>query len=367
MSRPRLIVVGPLPPPTHGVAISTSLVLANPLLRERFVLVHLDTSDRRTHENIGRWELTNIRLGLTNLVQLAGLLRGEPGIVYLPISQNVAAFLRDSLFVHVGKLRGWKVAAHLRGSELHDLYARTSRPLRFWMRFTLKRLDSLAVMGYSVRGTVEGLVAPDRIAVVPNGTPDPGSYSELRDPSRVLFLSNLRRRKGVCEAVEAALIVLDRHASAQFVFAGTWEDASLERELRERVEPAGERIRFLPPVGQEEKRRLLLSSSILLFPPVEPEGHPRVVLEALAAGLPVVTTDRGTIAETVVDGECGLVLPTSNPQELAESVLRILEDEGLSDRLAKGARRRYLECYTQEKADETLAAWLARVTGEAAA
>ena len=123
MSRPRLIVVGPLPPPTHGVTISTSLVLANPFLRERFVLVHLDTSDRRTHENIGHWEFTNIRLGLTNLVQLAGLLRGERGIVYLPISQNVAAFLRDSLFVHVEQ------AAWLEG---HGAPAgqRTARPVR---------------------------------------------------------------------------------------------------------------------------------------------------------------------------------------------------------------------------------------------
>ena len=47
-------------------------------------------------------------------------------------------------------------------------------------------------------------------------------------------------------------------------------------------------------------------------------------------------------------------------------MLRILEDEGLRDRLGKGARKRYLERYTQEKADETLAAWLARVAGEAA-
>jgi glycosyltransferase involved in cell wall biosynthesis len=161
--------------------------------------------------------------------------------------------------------------------------------------------------------------------------------------------------------------VLDRHASAQFVFAGTWEDASLERELHERVAGASGRIRFLPSVGGEEKRTLLLTSSILLFPPVEPEGHPRVVLEALAAGLPVVTTDRGTISETVVDGESGLVLPTSNPEELAAAILRILDDEGLRGRLARGARTRYLECYTQEKADETLAAWLARVADEAAA
>src|SRR3954469_19616628 len=98
MTRKPLIVVGPLPPPIHGVSVSTSLVLANPLLRERFALSHLDTSDFRTRENVGRWDSTNIRLGLVALARLLRLLRQNPGVVYLPISQNGGGLLRDSLF-----------------------------------------------------------------------------------------------------------------------------------------------------------------------------------------------------------------------------------------------------------------------------
>ena len=74
---------------------------------------------------------------------------------------------------------------------------------------------------------------------------------------------------------------------------------------------------------------------MLLFPPVEPEGHPRVVLEALAAGLPVITTDRGAIAETVVEGESGFVLDHPVPDELAARVLRLLRDPELRDRMSK--------------------------------
>ena len=359
MSKPRLIVIGPLPPPIHGVAVSTSLVLENKELRKSFEVEHLDTSDHRAYGNIGKWEIGNVVLGLRNTVQLIGRLRGRRGIVYLPLSQG-SAFMRDSLFIHVPRLAGWQVVVHLRGSEFPDFYARSSLALRLWIRITLRRVASAAVMGASLRGVFSDLVPSERIAVVPNGTPDPNpdQNGTSTEPDTVLFLSNLRRRKGVVEAVEAALRVLSERPSARFLFVGSWESPDLEREVCNRAQEAGPAIRFLPPATGETKRALLLSSSVFLFPPVEPEGHPRVVLEAMAAGVPIVTTDRGAIAETVVDGCAGFVLPDPEPGVLAERVLRLLTKDQLRDRMSQAARARYVELYTQEAADRRLAEWL---------
>jgi glycosyltransferase involved in cell wall biosynthesis len=361
MSKPRLIVLGPLPPPVHGVAVSTSLVLANKVLQSRFHVEHLDTSDHRSHQNIGKWEIGNVVLGLGHTIQLARRLRGERGLIYLPLSQG-SAFLRDSLFIHLAGLAGWRVAIHLRGSEFQDLYARSNGPLRLWIRITLRRVASAAVMGTSLRGAFGDLIPAERIAVVPNGTPDPRLNGSARDPQTVLFLSSLRRRKGVVEAVEAALRVHRRRPEARFIFVGSWESAQLEQDVRGRAATAGEAVRFLRAVDGEEKQALLAAASILLFPPVEPEGHPRVVIEGLAAGLPVVTTNRGSIAETVVHGESGFVLNDPNPDELAHHVLLLLEDEELREQMALSARRRYVESFTQERADKVLADWLERVS-----
>jgi glycosyltransferase involved in cell wall biosynthesis len=360
MSKTRLIVIGPVPPPLHGVAVSTSLVLANTELRDAFEVEHLDTSDHRSRANIGRWELGNISLGLRNAFQLARRLRGGPGIVYLPLSQGVA-FLRDALFIHMARVAGWKVAIHLRGSEIQDLYRRSSTPFRLLIRLTLRRVTSAAVMGFSLRNAFGDLVDAERIAVVPNGTPDPKLNGAPKDPEAVLFLSSLRRRKGIEEAVEAALCVHRERPRARFFFVGSWEDEELERELRARSASAGDAIRFLHPVDGEEKRRLLATASVLLFPPVQPEGHPRVVLEGLAAGLPVVTTNQGSIAETVVHGESGFVLDRAHPKELADHLLRLLQDHQLRDRMARAARERYLEAFTQPHADKALASWLQRI------
>lgn len=356
--KPRLIVIGPLPPPYHGVTVSTELVLANKLLREQFAVEHLDTSDHRSGRNVGRWDVTNVRLGLGSVVLLTRRLGGRSGLVYLPLSQNTPAFLRDSLFIQVAAARGWKVAGHLRGSDFRAFYESRPALLQCAMRHTLRRLDSVGVMGSSLRWVFEGLVADHRIAVVPNGTPEPGLNGTPRDGKTVLFLSNLRRRKGVVEALEAALLVLRERPSARFVFVGDWEDAELERTLRARAGTCAGAVEFLPATTGVDKARLLATASILLFPPLEPEGHPRVVLEGLAAGLPVVTTNRGAIAETVADGKSGFVLPSAAPEELARRILLLLSDTSVRQSMGEAARETYLARFTQERADRRLAEWL---------
>lgn len=358
MKRPRLIVIGPLPPPVHGVTVSTSLVLKNQSLNERFRLEHLDTSDHRSGQNLGKWDLVNVSLAARQVVRFLFRVTGEKGLVYLPLSQSAAGFLRDSFFIRLGRRSGWKVACHLRGGEFPKFYEERSSSFRNWVRSTLAQVTSIAVMGNCLRNQFDGIVEGDRITVIPNGTPDLGPGG--RRPSHVvLFLSNLRRRKGIVESVEAARLVIAAEPRTRFLFVGGWEDETLEREIRALVAPHQSAFEFYPSVTEQQKCELLLSSSILLFPPVEPEGHPRVVLEALSAGLPVVTTDRGAIAETVVDGESGFVLSDPDPAEIADRLIRLLRNDRLRDEMASAARERYLSHFTQARADQLLADWLA--------
>ena len=364
-ARPPLIVVGPVPPPLHGVTVSTTLVLGNATLRERFDVRHLDTSDHRSGGNIARWDVMNVVLALSAAGRLALMLRSGPrGIVYLPLSQGTAGLLRDSLLVWIATLRGWAVAGHLRGGEFHLFFAGLPRPLARIFRATLRQVASIGAMGASLRPIFDGLVDPDRVAVVPNGTPDPGPPNGVRDGNVVLYLSNLRRRKGVVEAMQAATIVLEQRPAARFVFAGPWEDEALRRRLEAMAAPYGDRVRFPGKVDAAGKNELLASAGVLLFPPVEPEGHPRVVLEGIAAGLPVVATDRGAIAETVVDGECGFVLDRPDPPRLAARIVELLDDPQLRERMGAAARERFVDEFSQQRADEKLADWLAGVAQE---
>jgi glycosyltransferase involved in cell wall biosynthesis len=348
----------------HGVTISTSLVLANRRLRERFDVRHLDTSDHRSSTNIDRWDVMNVVHALRAVVVLATMLRARRGLVYLPLSQGVSGLLRDSLLVWVASLRGWTVAGHLRGGEFHTFFATLPRPLALFFRASLRRLASIGVMGASLRHMFEGLVPVERLAVVPNGTQDPGYEARERDPATVLFLSGLRERKGAVAAMEAARIVTAERPDARFVFAGWFHDAQIEERLRTLSSGIDGTIEFPGEVDGPAKRELMQRSTLLLFPPVEPEGHPRVLLEGIAAGIPIVTTDQGAIKETVIDGDSAFVLDEADPGELARRILQLLGDPDLRERMGAAARARFEAEFTQERADEKLTDWLTRVGRE---
>src|SRR5436305_295717 len=99
----KVLMVGAAPPPYHG-SIVLFWSLMNSPLREQFQLVHLDISDHRDLENIGRFDLENVRLGVRHALACHRTLRGvRPDLVYVPIAMNPLAFLRDSLFLHLAR------------------------------------------------------------------------------------------------------------------------------------------------------------------------------------------------------------------------------------------------------------------------
>lgn len=222
-------------------------------------------------------------------------------------------------------------------------------------------LDSAGVLGHRLRYLMGGFVSYEKIRVVPNGTLDFDTRSKPpRDTPCVLFLSNLRQRKGIIPAFRAALLVLQQHREVKFIFAGAWTDEALERRLKNEATPWGDRLEFRSFVNDVEKRRLLAQATIFLFPPVMQEGHPRVVLEAMSAGLPIISTDRGAIAETI-GPDAGFVLPEPDAGIIAARILKLLQDRQLRDRMGHAARARYLAEYTQEQADVRFSNWLTEV------
>jgi glycosyltransferase involved in cell wall biosynthesis len=108
------------------------------------------------------------------------------------------------------------------------------------------------------------------------------------------------------------------------------------------------------------KHQLMASASVLLFPVAWGEGHPRIVLEAMAAGLPVITTDRSTIAETLDGG--GIILPDPDPIQIAHKLETLLADKALREEMGSAGVARWRSEYTQDIADSRLSKWLGSIS-----
>ena len=98
----------------------------------------------------------------------------------------------------------------------------------------------------------------------------------------------------------------------------------------------------------DQKRTLFESSDLFVFPGVQQEGQPLVVIEAMGAGLPVVFTDRGCLRDTVINGESGVEVPINDPHRLADCILWLLDHPNDMQAMGRRARQRYESLYTKK-------------------
>ena len=117
-----------------------------------------------------------------------------------------------------------------------------------------------------------------------------------------------------------------------------------QRERLERAASAGRvNARFLGEVNQETRADLFAACDVLAVPSRElgdgrHEGIPLVVIEAMAAGLPVVASDTGAIGEIVKDGDTGLLVPSHEQFALCDAISKIADDEAFGQRLKSAGR-----------------------------
>jgi glycosyltransferase involved in cell wall biosynthesis len=290
--------------------------------------------------------------------KLLVILRKErPVVAYLPISQSTIGFLRDSLLSLPAWIAGARVVLHLHGGNFKAWYESRSFLMRMYVRMVLRRVSYVAVLGESFRRLFEGLIASNRVAVVPNGIDWPAVHKQAHEPNnprryRILHLSTLNRLKGAPVLMAAIPMVLKVRQDVEFIFAGPWSHEEDRREAESFVTHHGlsGHVVFTGPVSTlEHKRSIYSSADLFVFPGVQQEGQPLVVLEAMASGLPVLFTDRGCLRETVIEGECGFEARRNDPQHLADRILWFLDHPAEIERMGRNARDRFQRLYTSER------------------
>jgi glycosyltransferase involved in cell wall biosynthesis len=142
--------------------------------------------------------------------------------------------------------------------------------------------------------------------------------------------------------------VLARHPQVRFVIAGEGE---LREELERLAKPFGDHVVIL---GNRSDVPDLLASFDVFAYPSRFEGLCVAVIEAQAAGVPVVATPVGGIKETVLEGETGWLVPVGDARALADRIVRVLEQPGEAAGVAAEARRRAARFSTERMVAETL-------------
>jgi glycosyltransferase involved in cell wall biosynthesis len=206
----------------------------------------------------------------------------------------------------------------------------------------------IAVSEYDRRLGLEARIAsPQRLVTVHNGMPDvsPDLRADpTRSPPRLVMVARYGAQKDHPTLLRALAELRNHPWELDLIGDGPLmaETEALARQLG-----LGGRVHFL---GQRNDVDTLLAAAQVSLLVTNWEGFPLSVLEAMRAGLPVVASDVGGVAESVRDGENGFLVPRGDPSVLRDRVERLLRDPELRQRLGASGRDRFVRDFTLEVA-----------------
>jgi glycosyltransferase involved in cell wall biosynthesis len=216
----------------------------------------------------------------------------------------------------------------------------------------LRRADHVFCLNYEDRDYLVGELgrAPESVTrIYPAADEAFAAASRARSyarEERVLFAATWRKNKGVEDLVPAYAGLASRHARLELVILGAGvPDAEVRAAFPAEVR---ERVRCLRAGSESETADAFAAADIFLLPSLF-EGTPLTLVEAMAAGLPVVTTATCGMRDVVRDGENGLLVPLRSPSSIVSAVERLIGDEQLRSRLGAAARAEAAERYTWER------------------
>jgi glycosyltransferase involved in cell wall biosynthesis len=320
----RLGLVGPLPPPNGGMAMQT-LQLAS-LLENEGIAVEL------VQTNAPYWPSVVAQVkGLRALFRLLPYLwhiwrlAGRSDVIHLMANSGWSWQLFAAPVIWMGWLRKTPVIVNYRGGEAREYLAASAR----WVKPSMARAARLVVpSGFLQQVFAEvGLSA----AVIPNII-DLDTFYPAPEPSAdavftLVITRNLEPIYGLDTAIRALALVRETIPDIQLKIAGSGPQRAELEQLAERL-GVGSAVVF---VGRLERAQIvdLYHSAHAMLNPSRVDNMPNSVLEAMACGLPVISTNVGGVPYIVQDGQTAVLVPPDNVQQMAQAIEKLCHDSKL--------------------------------------
>lgn len=220
----------------------------------------------------------------------------------------------------IGRSRAYRVAA----PALRPLY---------------RRLAARIAVSEEARRTIEKVFGSNGITVIPNGV-EWSRFSSLPPPSGslILFVGRMEKRKGAAVIVDAFTRLAEKRPAAELVLAGEGpERKAVESAVPENLR---DRVMFAGRVDPLELAGVFGRAAVVCAPSLGGESFGIVLLEAMAAGRPVVASSIPGYAAVLRDGVDGVLVPPGDPDALAAALERVLDDPNAARAMGEAGRER---------------------------
>lgn len=307
--RLKILLLSPLPPPSGGIATWT--VRYEQYCREHQIPVSIVNSAlvgaRKEKKSLKRnlWDEVRRAAGI-----IGGLIRQihkeKPDIIHLNSSCSRFGVFRDCICALIGRMHSIPVVLQCHCNIQDQVHSKLAESAFRVMASVSKRV--LVLNRFSAEYARR--FAGERVIIVPNFADENDIYERkgVADEIRqIVFVGHVRREKGAIEMFEAAA----QFPEIQFVLAGP-----VQKDMEEL--PHGSNVELLGSQPHETILQLLREADVFLFPS-HTEGFANALLEAMAAGLPIIATDVGANAE-MIENEGGIIIPVKDANAIFEAI-----------------------------------------------
>ncbi len=294
--------------------------------------------------------------------------RGRVALLHLHVAAR-GSVVRKACFVLLGRVFGIPVVLHMHGADFERFVAERGRFGRALVAAVFRAADGVVCLGARARDHARDVlgVAPDRLAIVPNGValaaPRPVRDDRGDTDPRIAFVGALGVRKGLDTLLDALADPALAAVPLAVTIIGNGDVAHWTAEAARRG--VADRVHFTGWLPNAAARAAIAASDILVLPSRE-EALPVAILEAMAEGVAVIATPVGEVADAVVDGETGLLVPPGDAAALARAIASLAGDPDRRGRLAVAGRARVETWFRLEHVADRLARLFGRAIGGAA-
>ena len=266
------------------------------------------------------------------------LLQGQVILTHVH-SATEASFWRKTLFLLPTFLFRVPTILHIHSGAFPHFYETQCSPLKKSLtRYVGKRVSCVVVVSEALRTWIVDTIQNENTITVYNPMCMPVSCEfERRTGSRILFLGRLGKGKGTYDLLLAIRMIIGRHPDIRLILGGDGEVEQTRQEIN-RLGIA-QNVELLGWVSGAVKSELLQESGIYVLPSYS-EGLPMSVLEAMAMGLVVISTQVGGIPEAVTDGKEGILILPGDVCALAEAIDGLLIHAETRQRMGIAGRKK---------------------------
>jgi len=272
------------------------------------------------------------------------LFQNPPSIIHIHFSSG-PSFYRKSVFAFIARLFRIKTVLHCHAFDFDDFYQKSPVVSKRYIEKILKSADRILVLSCFWKNVFGRISGRNDISIIPPALPIP--LPDKREKQKnyfktVLFLGKLEKRKGIYDLIEAAKSILDKTPETKFLFVGNGEIEKVQKICKDK---GIETQVICAGWAEENEKSAFLKESDMLVLPSYNEGLPMAILEAMAYGLPVISTRVGGIPEIITEGENGFLIEPGDITALKNSIVSLLDSEKLRKEMGEKNRKKIEESF----------------------